>query len=217
MASHYLNLLKLQTGQFQVDSVWVLPERDDRVAAVHFSMDTALHGQQVNADVQVSSAGGLRSLEVDFDPPDLDEGLVSEVANVLKAGLYVLMVIILVVSFFRRLVGRLIDARPALIDALVFGLVFGVWFALGKWGNEMDFGSNSPWVLWVGRLFLMSLLGAMSGLLVFLLSSATDSITRTRAMFGWSINASACRSASKRAMTFRVSMPSLMTLRATRR
>ena len=34
---------------------------------------------------------------------------------------------------------------------------------------------------------------------------------------GWSISASACRSASKRAMTSSVSMPSLMTLRATRR
>ena len=37
------------------------------------------------------------------------------------------------------------------------------------------------------------------------------------AMFGWSIRASAWRSASKRAMTCRVSMPSLMTFRATRR
>ena len=36
-------------------------------------------------------------------------------------------------------------------------------------------------------------------------------------MFGWSISASACRSASKRATTCRVSMPSLMTLSATRR
>ena len=36
-------------------------------------------------------------------------------------------------------------------------------------------------------------------------------------MFGWSISASAWRSASKRAMTDFVSMPSLMTLSATRR
>ena len=39
----------------------------------------------------------------------------------------------------------------------------------------------------------------------------------TRAMFGWSISASACRSASKRAITCRVSMPGLMILSATRR
>ena len=39
----------------------------------------------------------------------------------------------------------------------------------------------------------------------------------TLAMFGWSISASACRSASNRAMTCLVSMPSLMTLSATRR
>ena len=32
-------------------------------------------------------------------------------------------------------------------------------------------------------------------------------------MFGWSIRARACRSASKRAMTCRVSMPGLMILR----
>ena len=41
--------------------------------------------------------------------------------------------------------------------------------------------------------------------------------SKTRAMFGWSIIASACRSASKRASTWAVSMPSLMTLSATRR
>lgn len=37
----------------------------------------------------------------------------------------------------------------------------------------------------------------------------------TRAMPGWSIMARACRSASKRAITWRVSMPGLMILRAT--
>ena len=36
-------------------------------------------------------------------------------------------------------------------------------------------------------------------------------------MFGWSISASACRSASNRAMTSRVSMPGLMILSATLR
>ena len=37
----------------------------------------------------------------------------------------------------------------------------------------------------------------------------------TLAMFGWSISASACRSASKRAITCRVSIPGLMTFSAT--
>ena len=36
-------------------------------------------------------------------------------------------------------------------------------------------------------------------------------------MFGWSIRASACRSASKRAITCLVSMPSLMIFSATLR
>jgi hypothetical protein len=36
-------------------------------------------------------------------------------------------------------------------------------------------------------------------------------------MFGWSIIARACRSASKRAITCRVSMPGLMIFSATRR
>ncbi len=39
----------------------------------------------------------------------------------------------------------------------------------------------------------------------------------TLAMFGWSIMARACRSASNRATTCRVSIPGLMTLRATLR
>jgi outer membrane protein TolC len=39
--------------------------------------------------------------------------------------------------------------------------------------------------------------------------------SKTRAMLGWSMRARACRSASKRAITCRVSMPGLRTLRAT--
>ena len=39
----------------------------------------------------------------------------------------------------------------------------------------------------------------------------------TLAMFGWSISASACRSASNRAITCRVSMPGLMIFSATLR
>ena len=41
--------------------------------------------------------------------------------------------------------------------------------------------------------------------------------SRTLAMLGWSISARACRSASNRAITCRVSMPGLMTFRATLR
>src|SRR5262245_33169605 len=41
--------------------------------------------------------------------------------------------------------------------------------------------------------------------------------SRTRAMLGWSIMASACRSASNRDRTCRLSMPGLISLRATRR
>ena len=41
--------------------------------------------------------------------------------------------------------------------------------------------------------------------------------SRTFAMPGWSMSASAWRSASKRATTSRVSIPSLMTFSATRR
>ena len=41
--------------------------------------------------------------------------------------------------------------------------------------------------------------------------------SRTLAIFGWSMRARACRSASKRAMTCLLSMPGLMTFSATRR
>src|SRR5437588_596274 len=41
--------------------------------------------------------------------------------------------------------------------------------------------------------------------------------SRTLAMFGWSISASACRSASNRAKTCRLSIPALMSFRATSR
>jgi hypothetical protein len=56
--------------------------------------------------------------------------------------------------------------------------------------------------------------------LILVIIDRPDSVapaSKTLAMFGWSMSASACRSASKRAMISRVSMPSLMILRATRR
>ena len=54
-------------------------------------------------------------------------------------------------------------------------------------------------------------------LAVKFLPSTVKAASNTRAMWGWSIMAKAWRSASKRAITCLVSIPSLMIFRATRR
>ena len=179
LARHHLAHTLLEGLDLRVDSAWVLPQRAGQVAQVRLATTTPLHGQHLRADVAVTATGALQRLDVSFNP-DVDEktNVLAIVAGSLKAGLYVLLILILLVTFFRRMMARLIDVKAALVDALVFGLFFGLFIALSR-DFIFDDTGIALWLRLLLGVFIVSLGVGVAALFFFMISSATDSLARS--------------------------------------
>ena len=91
-------------------------------------------------------------------------------------------------------------------------LLVGVLNALADLDEQIDPIRNRQLV---PRYIIRDRLAADYSITKYGRPCAVAPASNTRAMAGWSISASACRSASKRATTCAVSMPALMTFSAT--
>ena len=96
------------------------------------------------------------------------------------------------------------SVRYAVIVCTAVTTICGIWLAYGEPPNLIMMANLYPHL---DNAFFVR----------YGLPASVAPASRTRAMPGWSIIASACRSASNRAITCRVSIPTLMSFRATSR
>ncbi len=86
----------------------------------------------MHVDARVSVLGALQELNVTIIPDVAVQAIsLGRVANFIKFALIGLFSLVLIVSFFRRLVARHIDLQSFLVDVIVFGLLAGALLALG--------------------------------------------------------------------------------------
>jgi len=198
LARYHLQRAVWAAGDFRVDSMWVLPERNNQLAHIRFMRSQPLHGQQVRADVTLSAAGALFELDVDFLEPDdsfsvragsgqegIDFGTEGEaksqipgiVATVAEVVLYGVLVLVLIVAFFKRFASRLIDGRAILVDLAVIGGITALLIGLMR---DLNFSEDvdSVGLQLLVRVVASSVGGGAVGLFVLILSGATDSLAR---------------------------------------
>ena len=104
------------------------------------------------------------------------------------------------------------------LDGLMSRWMIPFWWACWiAWQTGTNSSSRSRGVRWLSSQYLVIGTPWTSSMTKYGRPASVAPPSKTRAMLTWSIIARACRSASKRAMTWRLSMPGLMTLRATLR
>jgi len=179
MARAHLRATPLTEVNLRVDSVWVLPERVDRVAQVRFVSVTPFHEQDLHADVEIAATGSLQKMDVGYNAPVADsEDTLRFVVSGTKVGLYGLLILFLLVAFFRRTMARLIDVKAALIDAVTLGIFAAVFIGLSK-DFIFDNEGISLWIRLLLGAFIVSLVAGLTMLFAFMMSSATDSVARS--------------------------------------
>ncbi|MDX1421143.1 MAG: PP2C family protein-serine/threonine phosphatase [Rubricoccaceae bacterium] len=183
----------LRRWPLRVHAVQPLLEHGRAAARVLFVGDEAVLGQRPVAEVDVTAAGALLALRTRFDvdpdafvdDPTADGEMfggfqfdaLERAETTVRAVAYVVLGLVLLVLFVRRLRLRAIDAQSALTDALVAGALV----ALGA-------GVLLPLylVLWNLELLQALLIIAINGLvlavavglLVFVLSATSDALAR---------------------------------------
>lgn len=199
LARYHLQRTIWGADAFRADSVWLLPERDNRLARVRLVRSEPVHGQQVEARVTVTAGGALLELDTEFNTEasvftlgveaTTEEGMNAQtegsagghileiVAEAAEAIVLFALVVALIVAFFKRLAARLIDGKSAFLDMAVVGLCGALLIGLNK-ELDLDPMFDSIW-LRVLMTTLMALLGGAGiGLFALVLSGATDSLTR---------------------------------------
>ena len=178
MARYHLGQTPIPEPLFRVDSVWALPEGDrGRMAHVRLVTSDPVHGQHVQADLELTSTGALQSMKVEFNPYENEDRPVHLAAQIAQGITFAVLILVLLVVFFQRLMRRLVDVQAALIDAAVVGLSFVAFLALG---NSIRMGDEemSFWARIAFWVFVFGIAGGGLALFVFLISAATDSLTR---------------------------------------
>ncbi|MFQ5568387.1 MAG: hypothetical protein ACE5G0_01855, partial [Rhodothermales bacterium] len=178
LARYHLDRLAWANDALHADSVWLVAERDNRVAGVRFVNEEPVQGQQIRTEVEVSAAGALQGLSVDFEPTVEQEtptlGIVGDLMGVV---FFVVFGLVLVVMFARRITARLIDGKAAFFDAAAVALLMAVFIGLSKDVNIVS-GVDSAWLELLGVLLAASLGGAAVGLFALVISGVTDSLAR---------------------------------------
>ena len=155
------------------DSVWI---EQGFGAGVRFQSVDSAAGFVRETDVVVTSVGGLVSLRQSFRTlAPQSENRLNAIRPVAMVAVYLILGMILLIVFFRRLMIRAIDVRSALIDTTVFSVAFVMFMILAA-------GLYQPglplWTRFLGIGATLGIGGALMALVVFLASAATDSIVR---------------------------------------
>lgn len=180
LLSHHFERTGLRDVVWQTDSLRVVTGSDGRMAQITLRSAPPIAGQTLVVSATVTSAGNLGEIDLTFNPGTSNgHGALASVMRFVTVGGWILLVIIFIVVFFRRLMARLVDVKSAMIDAVIVGTLFGGVIVMGS--NEMFGGFD--WPLWADilvRILLFSVVAGGVSLFVFMLSGVTDSMSRDR-------------------------------------
>lgn len=180
LLDHHLSRTALKGVTWRTDSLGVPANNEGRLARVTLVSDPPVAGQAIVVTATLTNSGNLQQLALRFNPA-VDNGRrrVAAVMRFVTIASWILLVIIFIVVFFRRLIARLVDVKSAMIDAVILGTLFGGLFVLtsNNWFGEFD------WPVWADilvRVILFSIIAGGMSLFAFIVSGVTDSLARDR-------------------------------------
>jgi hypothetical protein len=176
LASQKLGQVALPRASYDVDSVWTRPTPRGTVATVRFASAEPSLPETFTTDVSVSPTGSLQDVEVQFVQA-VRPSRATTVMRIISMAVYAILGLILVVTFFRRMISGTIDVKAALVDSLTFGAVMALYLMMV---DGLVFGSTQlPWwgrLVAVGGVLMIG--GGGAAVLSFLMTSAADALAR---------------------------------------
>jgi len=176
LAQYHAPDLLPDSARWRVDSVQVLPARNDQLARVRLTSTSTIHLQEVRADVTVSAVGSVQSLAVSYNPDRVRSTDVEQLIGIILVTIYIILGLVLVIVFFRRVMARLVDIKSALLDGIIIGSLFAMFIVLSR--QNFDFGHAPVWVSVGLRLLVFSGVAGAMTLLTFMFSAVSESLSR---------------------------------------
>lgn len=177
MALYHLRQAPFANNPMRIDSVYASGSDGMLTATVRVEAEDGAADRFFSAAVEVAPGGTLVRMEPRFVPEEDDSGTDGEdIQDIATFTSYILLALILVIIFFRRLNARIVDTKTAIRDGLAAGVAAAVTMAT-QMSVQVD--GNSPMET-IGIILGMLMVGLLGGILIFFMSGASLSMARER-------------------------------------
>ncbi|MGA1473323.1 MAG: hypothetical protein ACO326_09185, partial [Burkholderiaceae bacterium] len=180
LGTYHLNGSAFSNLDMRADSVRITNGSESRVAWIGFETERPLAGQRIRVEVTVSASGALIRMAPSFEAAQPITDTFSRALQAIKVGFYILLALGFIVVFLRRLSGRLLDLKAALVDAMIIGVLGGVVAATSTTFLADIFSYAPLWAEFLFRLIVFSIVSGAVSIFVFMLAGVTDSVVRER-------------------------------------
>lgn len=194
-ARYHLGRTIFQDAVFEVDSVRTATHPAIDAVTIYLHTQTPFLGQDVSAAVSVAVTGQLLDMNPFFNQPaglssdfsenrsNVDSGLNVDytddgIGGLLTGITYVFLVLLIMITFARRLSARVVDTKSALQDALWGGFIAAGLILMTI--TRPIFQELQQ--VWLGILIIIVIFGfsgSGAAFLVFMASGAMDSLSRS--------------------------------------
>ncbi len=177
--NYYLENSYWERFEFTQDTLIFDEEDGFKIARAFLTAKEEVMGILPKLKVEILPAGSLRKIESSYftQPKNDRKGLFNNNIGVLGQVIILCFGVWLLIVFYLRIKARAIDTRPALVVAVLAGFLVPGFIALRMLNEFVISEINFNGVL-ANQLFFLGIIGAVSSVGFFLITSVSDSITR---------------------------------------
>jgi hypothetical protein len=177
-ALEYLRDTYWRDYTFTTDSLEFREDQNLRFARIFLSSKDSVLGFMPKLEIDLLPAGGIKAISFDLKDIGMPSAPYSNMLGVIMQFTFLCMGIWLISIFYLRIKAKAIDTQPAFVISVLAGFMFSATQFL-RFAYEIEFTSEGIQAISVpDRFFIIGILGAISAVLFFVLTSVSDSVTR---------------------------------------
>jgi len=178
IASYFLEKTGWETADFHRDTVRLERVQNTSMATIRYQFTNPVFGKQQAVNVRFTATGGLINISSDYLLGSEDGTSYRQIWPILRNGLIFLFCLAGIIIFFFRIRARAIDAKPALVVAILGGIASAVVMLLSLIPQFNFFSDPNNPTIGIVLLIGVGISGAAASLAFFVFSAIGDSITR---------------------------------------
>tara|TARA_R110002124_G_scaffold134129_1_gene296759 strand:- start:8004 stop:10628 length:2625 start_codon:yes stop_codon:yes gene_type:complete len=176
--SEYLNDSYWKRYSFHRDSLKFEQEQGLRFVRLFLTSQDSVLGFLPKLEIDLLPAGGIKAITFNMVDIDIPPRPYSDVITVILQFTFLCLGIWLISIFYLRIKAKAIDTQPAFVISVLAGFMFSAVQFL-RIANELEFTSGAIQTISLSeRFFIVGILGAISAVTFFILTSISDSVTR---------------------------------------
>ncbi len=163
---------------FSKDSLEFQQDQGIRFVRLFLTSEDSVLGFLPKLQIDLLPAGGIKAIALNIRDIDIPSRQYSDIMGVVIQFTFLCVGIWLISIFYLRIKAKAIDTQPAFVISVLAGFMFSATQFL-RFVNEIEFSVEAIQNISLSdRFFIIGIMGAVSAVVFFVLTSISDSVTR---------------------------------------